>query len=177
MLIYQILQQDHRRVESLLNELVNLADDAKNRDNVIKQIRDELIPHARAEETVFYNSLRALDLAKGLALQGYQEHFEAESLLRMLQVRAKIDAEWRKTAKKLRNSVLHHIQEEEGKIFAVAQQVFTKDEAEMMGTAFEQLKNEIVDEGVVATTMELVANLMPPRFAKVFRNFNLESRI
>lgn len=177
MLIYEVLREDHRKVEGLLNELVALDDNSPNKDELIRKIRDELIPHARAEETVFYNSLRAIDAAKETAMHGYQEHFQAESLLRMLQVRNVIDAEWRETAKNLRKSVLHHIQEEEGKIFSAAQQLFTQEEAQMMGAAFEQLKNEIVDEGAIATTMELVANLMPPRFAKAFRSFNLESRI
>jgi hemerythrin superfamily protein len=177
MLIYEALREDHRKIEDLLSQLVGRDDGSENRDSLIRRIRDEFVPHARAEETVFYNSLRAIDSAKSIVMAGYQEHFEVESLLRLLQMRNVMDAEWRDTARKLKNVVEHHIREEEGKIFSAAQQLFTKEEAGMMGAAFQKLKNEIADESAIATTMELVANLMPPRFAKAFRSFNLESRL
>lgn len=178
MLIYDALKNDHDKVKGLLNELVQLSDDEKeDRHELIEQIRDELIPHSRAEEAVFYNTLRSLDAARDVAMHGYQEHLEAETFLRMLQVRDKIDAEWKSTAEKLRNALLHHIKEEEGKIFNVAQQCFTNDEARMMAEAFEKLKPELQAEGFVKTTIELVANMMPPRFSSVFGRANLESRL
>jgi hypothetical protein len=47
----------------------------------------------------------------------------------------------------------------------------------MMGNAFENLKPEIKKEGILATTSELIANMMPARFAGAFRKYNLESRV
>jgi hemerythrin-like domain-containing protein len=161
MLIYEELKKDHEKVKSQL----------------IKAIRDELIPHARAEEAVFYNTLRSIDSAKDIVMHGYQEHLEAETQLRMLQLRDKIDVEWKETAQKLKSAVEHHIQEEEGKIFNVAKQLFTNDEAVMMGDAFTKLKPDIKEEGFLSTTLDMVVNMMPPRFSKVFRTNNLERRV
>jgi len=144
---------------------------------LIKQIRDEIVPHSRAEESVFYNSLRALDAAKDIVMHGYQEHMEAEALLRTLQMKDKIDLDWRETAKKLKKAIEQHIEEEEGKIFNVARQLFTREEAYMMAEAFEQLKPEVKTEGFLQTTIELVSNLMPPRFASSLRSYNLDSRL
>src|SRR5687768_4755652 len=111
MLIYDVLKKDHEKVKQLLERLVHSADaDDTTRANLITQIRDELIPHARAEERVFYNSLRSIDQAKDLVRHGYQEHMEAESLLRMLQVQDKVNMDWSTNAKKLRDAVLHHIE-------------------------------------------------------------------
>jgi len=178
MLIYEALKTDHDKLKELLNELVQLSEtDEERRHALVYHIHDELIPHARAEESVFYNSLRAIDAAKEVALHGFEEHMEAEALLRSLQAKDKIDADWKETAKKLKKALTDHITEEEGKIFNVAQQLFTQEEAQMMGQAFEQLKPEVREEGFLRHTLDMVANLMPPRFAASLRTFNLNPRI
>lgn len=177
MLIYDTLKADHDAVKQLLNELVRLKEGDEYRSDLVAQIRDELIPHSRAEEAVFYNSIRSIDTAKNVVAHSYQEHMEAEALLRTLQVKDKIDADWHSTATKLRNAVLDHVQEEETKIFDAAQELFTDEEAEVMGDAFERLKDEVKEEGFLTTTLEMVANMMPPKLASAFGKFNLENRI
>lgn len=158
-----------------MDELCSLNEgDDQRRHALIDQIRDEIIPHSRAEETVFYNSMRALSSANDIVLHGYEEHMMAETLLRTLQVADKIDMGWKTTANKLRESLNHHIQEEEGKIFSVAKQMFTEEEAVMMAEAFEELKPEIKKQGFVKTTIDLVANLLPPRIAAKLKTYNVE---
>jgi hemerythrin-like domain-containing protein len=178
MLIYEALKTDHDKIKELLNELVVLGEsDEERRHTLIFKIHDELIPHARAEESVFYNSLRAIDSAKDIALHGFEEHMEAEALLKTLEGKDKVDTEWKETAQKLKSAIEHHISEEEGRIFNVAQQLFTQEEAQMMGQAFEQLKPEVREEGFLRHTLDAVANLMPPRFAASIRTFNLNPRM
>lgn len=178
MTIYEVLKKDHDNLKELLNELVMIgADDEETRHELIKQIRDEIVPHSRAEETVLYNSMRMIDSAKDVVMHGYQEHMEAEALLRTLQVKDKVDLDWQETAKKLKKALEHHIEEEEGKIFGVARQLFTQEEAAMMAEAFEQLKPEVKTEGFMKTTLDLITNLMPPRFAASLRTYDLDSRL
>lgn len=178
MTIYDALKKDHEKVKQLLNQLVmSEGSPAEERSDLIAQIRDELIPHARAEESVFYNSLRSLDQAKDIVMHGYGEHIEAETLLRTLQAKDKVDMEWKSTAAKLRTAVTHHIDEEETKIFNVAKQLFTNQEATMMAEAFEALKPEIKEEGLMQTSIELITNLMPQRFVPALKSINLDARI
>jgi len=136
---------------------------------LIEQIRDELIPHSRAEERVFYNALRSIDMSHDLAMHGYREHVEAETLLRSLQAMEVVNADWTNTAKKLKDSIEHHVREEEGKFFDAAKQLFIDEEAQAMAEAFEQLKPKIREGNIVQSTVDLIANLMPPRFAAPFR--------
>ncbi len=177
--IYEILKSEHAEVREMLSRLINFNSEtsADIRNALISEIRDALVPHSRAEEAVLYNSMREVEQASELVAHGYTEHVQAETLLRALQVTGKIDAGWMMTAKNLKSALEHHIAEEEGKIFSAAQQIFTPQEAEMMGAAYEGLKPRIKDEGIMATTIELIANVMPPRLSKVFRSYNLESRI
>lgn len=178
MMIYDVLKKDHDELKQLLQQLVEMKPEkAEARHTLIEKIRDEVVPHSRAEEAVFYNSLRSLEMTRDLAMHGYQEHLEAESLLRVLQLQDKIDAKWIETAKKLKDSLEHHIKEEEGQLFNAAKQVFTNEEALMMAEAFEKLKPEVKEQGFVGTTVDMVVNMMPPRFATVFQKFSLENKI
>ena len=169
--IYEALKNDHDEVKQLLDELLSLRDDDEYRYVLIEEISNNLIPHSRAEESVFYNTLRAVNADKGIVLHGYKEHLEAESLLRALQIMDKMDLDWKKTAQKLKDALEHHIQEEESTIFEEAQKAFTSEEAVVMCEAFESLKSEVSKEGPIKTTVDMVVNMMPPRIADKIRSF------
>lgn len=178
MLIYEALEKDHLVVKKLLARLIAVKhENAGERHEIIRSLRNELIPHARAEETVFYNSLRPLVTTKLLVSDAYQEHLQAETLLRLLQVQDQIDAKWKQTARKLKAAIEHHIKEEEGKIFKAAKQVFTTQEAQMMAEAFKKLKPIVRRENLINTTLDLFINMLPPVIASRFQKNNLESRL
>lgn len=168
--IYEALKRDHEQVKELLDELVALQNDDEYRYVLIDEIRNLLIPHSRAEESVFYNTLRAVNADKKIVFHGFQEHLEAETLLRTLQVMDKVNLEWKAVAEKLKEAVNHHIQEEESEIFAEAREAFTDEEAVAMCDAFEQLKPKIEQEGFVKNTVDMVINMMPPRLADKIRS-------
>jgi hemerythrin superfamily protein len=109
MQIYDLLKKDHAKVKALMRDLVSLTEkDEARRNKLISDIRDALIPHSRAEESVLYNSLRTMDSTKAMAMHSYVEHLEAEALLRTLQVAGKIDAGWKQTALRLQKALDHH---------------------------------------------------------------------
>lgn len=177
MLIYEALKNDHKRIKDLLNQLTSLASEDQQKHNLVKMIRDELIPHSRAEEMVFYNALRSLEGARDLVSGSYKEHMEAETLLRSLQVRDKIDVEWKETAQKLKRAMDEHIQQEEERVIPGAQKHLQEEEATMMAEAFEKLKPQIKKESFMGTTVDLIVNLMPPRFTNAFRKNDLGARL
>lgn len=174
--IYEALKKDHDELKELLNELVALKEDDEYRYVLIEEIRNHLIPHSRAEESVFYNTLRAVNADKKVVFHGYQEHLEAETLLRTLQVMDRMNMDWKATAEKLRDAVFRHIKEEENEIFTEAKAAFSAQEAEAMCEAFEQLKPKIEQEGFVKNTVDMVINMMPPRLSDRLRSFGGESR-
>lgn len=172
MLIYEALVNDHNKVKDLMNRLLALSEqDSDEKSSLIEQIRDELVPHARAEEAVFYNSIRAINTAQDLVWHGYEEHMQAEALLRTLQAADKIDADFKKVAQRLKSALEHHISEEENRIIPVAKQLFTDEEAEAMAEAFEEMKPEVREGGIMQNTIDMIANMMPPRLAAPLRSF------
>ena len=173
--IYQALTADHDKLKPLLDQLVEATEHSGDTKRLLDQIKDELVVHARAEEAVFYNSLRESEQGKGEAMHGYKEHAEAEALLQTLRGLKAINIEWKKAAEKLRDALNHHIEEEEGEMFARGRQVFFDQEADQMGEAFLRMKPEIEARSDFQNTLELVANLMPRRFAQPLRRFSPQS--
>lgn len=171
--IYQALTKDHDEVKQLLEDLIALQEDDDYRHTLIQQIADELIPHSRAEESVFYNTLRAINAEKMKVFHGYQEHMQAETLLRTLQGLDKFDMSWKGVAEKLRDALNHHIQEEESEIFSVAREALTSEEAEAICQAFEELKPKVREQSIVGTTADMVINMMPPRLADKIRDLGI----
>lgn len=162
--IYSALKADHEKVLGLIDELLELSESDDYRDVLVQQIKDELIPHSRAEESVFYNSIRAVGPDSSPVMHSFREHMEAEALLESLVVQEKVDLDWKKTARKFKDALEHHISEEEGKIFRQARSLFSEDEARMMGEAFSRLKGEISDHGMIRNVVDVIKNLMPPRW-------------
>lgn len=169
MQIYDILKQEHEEVKGLLNDLVALKKDDEYRFVLVEEIKSALLPHSRAEEATFYNTLRAVDADKSIVAHGFQEHVEAESLLRLLEIKDKANFDWQETAIKLRDALEHHITEEEGDIFSEARSMFSDDEAEAIGEAYLNLKPSFEGNGVVKSAVDLVVNMLPPRLADSIR--------
>lgn len=166
MLIYDALKQDHETLKLLLAELVKSEAGSDACKDFIAIIKAELVPHARAEEAVFYNGLRAipdLELKDLILRHGYGEHAEAEAILHTLIGAEGLSMKGDALAKKLKEELEHHIEEEEGEMFSAARQLLTDDEAEMMGEAFLRLKAEIAEQGDMRNMMEFLVNLMPER--------------
>lgn len=170
--IYQLLSDDHRVFEQQLDRLLaaSKADDAQWK-TILDEFRRGLIAHAHAEEAVFYNALREADKSKQLVLHSYAEHAAAETEIRALGAAKLVDANWTSMIEKLSKDLRHHIQEEESRVYAAARSVFSDDEAERIGTAFERMKLETAKDGdsIIASTVDLIANLLPPRLTESFR--------
>lgn len=175
--IYQNLKKDHEEVKTLLTELLSLDEKDEYRHTIIEKIASELIPHARAEEAVVYNSIRATDADSGLVMHSFKEHMEAEGFLRLLQTKDKIDANWKGTAQKLKDSLEHHIHEEETKLFAQARRLFSAEEAEQISVAFDKLKAEYKTHGALKNSMDMVINMLPARFANKLNGLDSSPKV
>ena len=170
--IYDALSKDHRVFESQLDQLLASSKAGDDRwKSVLDELRRGLIAHAHAEEAVFYNALRETDASKSLVLHSYAEHAAAEGEVRTLGAAKSIDANWTSLINKLSKDLRHHIEEEESKVFTAAREQFSDDEAERIGRAFERMKVETAKDGdsMIASTVDLIANLLPPRMTETFR--------
>lgn len=136
-----LLERDHRELEALLKDGIALGDTAiDGRRALLARLTPLLTTHEAMEEQVLYPALKAHPEAKDIVLEGYQEHHVADVVLKELQELPPSDERWAAKLKVLKESLEHHIEEEEGDMFKKARAAFGKAELDDIGRRMQALK-------------------------------------
>jgi hemerythrin-like domain-containing protein len=125
---FQLLKEDHMKVEQLFSELESATGKAKL--DVFKQIKTELELHTHIEEKIFYPALEEPEETHDLALEAYEEHAVVKTLLKELGRARTANDEWEAQAKVLQENVEHHVEEEENELFKKADSALSEEELE-----------------------------------------------
>lgn len=134
--VLELLKADHERMKDLLQKMLE-TDDGKERGRLFAEFKAELVAHSRAEEKILYRRLEKDEETRDEALEGYVEHEVAETLaLSLEKARQKGSDKWKARCQVLSELLDHHVEEEEGEIFADARKQFSSEELEKMGEAF-----------------------------------------
>jgi len=143
--ILDTLKKEHDEVKALLSKLQD-AESASERKSLVKQIKQALVPHTKAEQKVVYDAVIALRDKKLQTdgEEGYIEHDLASKTLQQLDKCASATSpEHRALAKVLKELVEHHIQEEEKNIWDDVEEHFSDEEREQMNRAFLAAKQKV----------------------------------
>lgn len=136
---FNLLKQDHRKVEELFSQLESSRGQAKLR--VFEQIKMELELHAHIEEKVFYPALEESKQTHELVLEAYEEHDVVKKLLRELGRAKTATEEWEAKATVLQENVEHHVEEEENELFTKARAALSQEDIEELGEELAAEKN------------------------------------
>ena len=123
--VTELLEQDHRKVESLFAEY-----ESGQSEDVLARICDELEVHTTLEEELVYPRLAELD--HDLEQHAESEHEEAKLLID--QIRAG-DPDVPTLARQLQMAVEAHVREEEGRAFPLLR--------EQMGAELQTIGDEV----------------------------------
>ncbi len=143
---FKLLKQDHMEVKEILEQLDETTENGskmKKREQLFEQLKEELVPHMKAEEGTFYRPLMEMEEAREDALEGMEEHHVSELVLKELDKMPKGDDKWAAKMRVFKELVDHHIKEEENNIFKSAEKAFDSDELHSIMTKFEQEKQKI----------------------------------
>jgi hemerythrin-like domain-containing protein len=133
-----MLTEDHDKMKKLLSELETTTErGVKTRAELFSTIKGELTIHEIIEEEIFYPELKAHPKAKDIVLEGYQEHHVVDLVMRELEDCPVDDESWGAKAMVMIENVRHHMEEEEGEMFAKARSVFDRAELEDLGQRME----------------------------------------
>jgi hemerythrin-like domain-containing protein len=142
--LFELLQADHDKIKSILDDLSETSSHAqKTRESSFKKLRDELIPHLRAEEQAFYSALEQYEEGREVALEALEEHHVAEGVLNELSSMEISDERWSAKLKVFQELLEHHIEEEESEVFDAAEESFDDDQMEEIAQQIRSLKQEI----------------------------------
>jgi hemerythrin HHE cation binding domain-containing protein len=137
------LEKDHRRFEDLLKQGQDTTERAvKGRTELLNTLTALLNVHELIEEKILYPALKAHPEAKDIVLEGYQEHHVADLIVNELHALPKDDEKWGAKFKVLKESIEHHIKEEEGEMFRTARGLFSRDDLQQMGARMARMKAE-----------------------------------
>jgi hypothetical protein len=141
---FVLLETDHRRFEKLLKNGEETTERAvRRRTQLLETLIGELNVHELIEEKVLYPALKSHPQARDIVLEGYQEHHVADVIVKELHALATDDETWGAKFKVLKESLEHHIGEEEKKMFRTARAILSRDELNDLGSRMKALKTEL----------------------------------
>ena len=103
---------------------------------LFEEMKAALTAHSRAEEKVFYEAMKPDKSAHVSVLEGCEEHHVADLLLREIARLSPSNEKWAAKFTVLKENVEHHVEEEEGEIWAKARAMFDDTKAQELGQAF-----------------------------------------
>jgi len=139
-----LLETDHRRFEKLLKDGEETTERAiKGRAEILKALTAELTVHEAIEEQLLYPALRPHAEAHDVVLEGIEEHHVADILIQELHEVRKDNEKWGAKFKVLKESISHHISEEENAMFPIARGALAREELLALGARMRALKSEL----------------------------------
>ena len=140
----KLLKRDHDEVKKMLTDLENTTERAeKTRTEGLATLKHELEIHEAIEEEVFYPALKEHPKTKELALEGYEEHHVVDMVMAEIEGVEPKDETWMAKFTVMKESLEHHIEEEEGEMFPQAEQVFGDSELDELGDRMQARKEEL----------------------------------
>ena len=143
--ILDTLKKEHDEVQELLAELLK-AQGARQRKALVRQIKQALIPHTKAEEKTVYDAVIAAKGRKNRVdgAEGYLEHaLASRTLARLGKITPASSPEFSACAKVLKELVDHHVQEEETNIWSDVKDNFDAGARIEMNRRFEAAKKKV----------------------------------
>jgi hemerythrin-like domain-containing protein len=140
-----MLKQDHQRVKDLFEKFESTGDRAyRQKQEIAEQVFHELEVHTKLEEEIFYPAVqtRAGKEGEELVAESEQEHHVVDVLMREMRKLDPKEEEWEAKFQVLMENVRHHIEEEEGEMFPMAQEKLG-DTLDSLGTKMEGRKQEL----------------------------------
>ena len=113
---------------------------SRRRRTILGMLAVEIAAHERKEEKVLYPALKRHREARDIVLEGYQEHHVADVLLGELKNLDPTDERWGAKFTVLKESLDHHIEEEEGHMFKTARSVLGRDRLEALGRRMQAIR-------------------------------------
>lgn len=135
--ITELLTEDHREVDGLIAQLEGGAD-----KETFTKLKNALLLHAQIEEGIYYPALEDFEEAEELIDEAYQEHSDVEQLLDDMSAAEPNSEEFQDLLFQLKESVNHHVEEEEGQVFPLSETLLGEDALEKMGNEMSKMKSE-----------------------------------
>ncbi|MBP7793822.1 hemerythrin domain-containing protein [Acinetobacter portensis] len=134
--IFEALRESHNKQRDIAEKLIQTSGDTEERRALFDQFKNELFAHAVAEDRYFYIPLMMTDSGLNITRHALAEHHEMDELLEQLTEIDFSNTGWLAIAKKLSETVLHHLEEEEHSFFQQAGKILDDKQKETLAKKY-----------------------------------------
>ncbi len=139
----KLLMDDHAKVKKLFKEFEKQCknDDDAGKEEIAKQICEELTVHTQLEEEIFYPAAREAIDDDDLMNEALVEHGSAKELIAQIQSMKSYDPMFVAVVRVLGEYVNHHVEEEQNELFPKVEK--TDIDLEELGAEIASRKDEL----------------------------------
>jgi hemerythrin superfamily protein len=144
--IFSQLKSEHQEAKDLFEKA--LQAEVSQREEIVDEIKKNLIPHARAEEKTLYSVLLDSSVPTELAdmvKEAYEEHGVVDKLFSQLDQVSPADDMWKAKLTVIKENVEHHIKEEENELFSKAKKYINSDLSVQMLSVYEAEREKYLE--------------------------------
>ncbi|ENU20861.1 hypothetical protein F994_00318 [Acinetobacter bohemicus ANC 3994] len=134
--IFEALRESHEKQRYLSEKLIKTSGDSKERRALFELLKNELFAHAVGEDRYFYIPLMMTDSGLNITRHALAEHHKMDELLEQLTEMELSNPSWLAVAKKLFDTVHHHLQEEEHGFFQQAGKILSAEQKESLAQQY-----------------------------------------
>ena len=134
--IFEALRESHEKQRYLSEKLIKTSGDSKERRALFELLKNELFAHAVGEDRYFYIPLMMTDSGLNITRHALAEHHKMDELLEQLTEMELSNPGWLAVAKKLFDTVHHHLQEEEHGFFQQAGKILSAEQKESLAQQY-----------------------------------------
>lgn len=139
---FRLLESEHRNITERMNKI--LQSSGSKISNMFTDLKKDLLPHMKAEESAFYPKLWAMELTKYVAHDAVDEHHAAEKTVDDLDKLSVTDTKWKEMFYVLNEQLANHIHTEETTVFDHARQHISETDIEKIMNDYKSAKKEAV---------------------------------
>jgi len=153
-----MLKADHKKVQELFKKFEAAKHRADRKKQIAEKTCEELEMHTKLEENDFYPAVEATgDQGVEYIREAEQEHKIVDDLISQIRTTSPESEEYDPTYKVLRESVEHHVHEEEGGMFPYAKRVLGSGDLDHIAHRMAERKKSLSSPGFLARAKELVS--------------------
>jgi hypothetical protein len=143
--ILNTLEGEHQEVSVLVDRMIQCArsHDVGLARDLLAVVQRELVLHGEAERTVFYGPLSAFDRTGPWIEHSEATHDEITEILSMLAGLPASDPQWPDLCVALRDALDDHIDEEEGELFDLAQELLSAETLRELDARYQERRHAL----------------------------------
>jgi hemerythrin-like domain-containing protein len=135
-----LLKQDHKEARGLMDQIETADKGDRSAKDLFMQLKHALTLHTQIEEKIFYPALRDHEETSDMIPESLREHEEVDKILAEMTALNPRNDEFMDKLTELRDSVEHHVDEEENEMFPKAEKVLGRERLMEMGRQMQEMK-------------------------------------